>query len=222
MAVVAVDHLGTVRSQDVRRIDLALDSASLSRVRQFGLRIHTRLPLSEGVSALRLAVADPATQRLGSLWVDLETPDRGAPISISGVLVTATLARLVPTVNENSEMMDGLPYVPITRRMFVPGETLSWAAEIYLARDARQDATLTTTIKASDQREMLRRDLQPRSHKEGDGAWRVTEGGPWPAIQPGDTCCASKRTPPVASPSAKFPSRSCSALREDRTDSHLG
>jgi VWFA-related protein len=179
IAEVAVDKLEKIHGHDVRHVDLALDAASLSRVKQQGLRIHARVPLDGDVKTLRVAVSDASTPRVGSLSLDLDAPDfRTAAASMSGVLLTSGRAVLLPTANVDEEFRKSLGGPASTAREFRPGDSLQWLVEIYEKPGAARDVRVTTTIAAADGRLVLTRDerramSEPRN---GRGGVQVTGG----------------------------------------------
>ena len=184
VAAVAVDKLEKIHGHDVRHVDLALDASSLSRMKQQGLRIHSRVPLDGDVRTLRVAVSDASTPRVGSLSIDLDVPDfRKAASSMSGVLLTSGRAALAPTANADEEFRKSLGGPASTGRDFRPGDALQWLVEIYQKSGAARDLRATTTITAGDGRVVFTREerramSEPRNARGGvqvTGGMRLTE-----------------------------------------------
>ncbi len=161
VAVVAIDATGAVRGHEVRHIDLTLDPAALTRVRDAGLRVHARVPLEGDVRAMRIAVADSATPRVGSLSIDLDVPDFDRDeMSMGGLLLTDSCAQQVPTTNADEEFRKILGAPASTRREFQVGEAISWTTEIYQRPGTARDVQVTTLIEGSDRRPVFRREEQ--------------------------------------------------------------
>jgi VWFA-related protein len=184
VAAVAVDKVGKIRGHDVRHVDLGLDPSTLSRVKQAGLRIHSRVPLEGGARTLRVAVSDGSTPRVGSLSLDLDVPDFDkAPVSMSGVLVTDGRATQAPTANVDEEFRKSLGAPASIARDFRAGDALQWLVEIYQKSGAARDMRVTTTITASDGRVVFTREerrpmSEPRNARGGvqvTGGMRLTD-----------------------------------------------
>ena len=73
-AVVAVGPDGGVVGHDVRRAEVDIDDTTRARLLQSGLRLESRVTIAPGTCSLRVSVADAATGRAGSLWMDVSVP----------------------------------------------------------------------------------------------------------------------------------------------------
>ena len=146
VAVLAVDRSGEVKGSDVRRLDLALDAASLARMQKNGLRVQARVPVPAGASALRIALVDPSG-RVGSIWMDVEVPDFSGPsTTMSGLALTHRDAGLSPTANMDMELRTRLGAPASTRRQFTSRDSLFWLADVYPSSESASDLKSTTTI----------------------------------------------------------------------------
>jgi VWFA-related protein len=184
VAAIAIDKVEKVQGHDVRHVDLGLDAPALSRVKQAGLRIHSRVPLDGGAKMLRVAVSDTSTPRVGSLSLDLDVPDfDNAPVSMSGVLLAGTRASQAPTANVDEELRTGLGAPASAARDFAAGDALQWLAEIYQKPGAPRDMRVTTTVTAGDGRVAFTRQerramSEPRNARGGvqvTGGMRLTD-----------------------------------------------
>jgi VWFA-related protein len=160
IAVIAVDRLGKIQGNDVRRVDLAFDPATRDRVLASGLRVQARVRVPKDTCTLRVAVADGASERVGSMWVDLAVPDFDeAAISLSGLLVTDSRAPGVPTANVDEDIRKLLPAPPSTERAFFRNTTIAWMAEVYRKGKTQESVNVATTIVATDGTEVFRREV---------------------------------------------------------------
>ena len=75
-AVIAVGPDGGVLGHDVRRAEVDIDDTTRARLLQSGLHLESRVTLAPGTCTLRVSVADAATGRAGSLWMDVSVPAR--------------------------------------------------------------------------------------------------------------------------------------------------
>jgi hypothetical protein len=103
VAVLAVDAQGIVRGHDVRRLDLSFDTVTQARVVEGGLRLQARVAVAPDAIGIRVAAADAAGPRVGSLWFDLDVPDyERAPLSMSDILLSDSTAGTVLTANADA------------------------------------------------------------------------------------------------------------------------
>ncbi len=189
IAVVAVDRLGKIQGHDVRRVDLAFDPATRDRVLASGLRVQVRVPVPKDACTLRVAAADGASERVGSLWVDVTVPDFDeAAISMSGLLVTDSRAPGAPTANVDEDIRKLLPAPPSTERAYLRDTTIAWMAEVYRKGKTPGSISVTTTIVGADGTEMLRREAlsaEPAPAGPADRV-RVSERTSLEGFLPGD------------------------------------
>jgi hypothetical protein len=189
VAVVAVDKLGKIQGNDVRRVDLAFDQAARDRVRASGLRVQVRVPVPKEKCTLRVAAADGASERVGSLWIDLTVPDFDeASVSMSGLLMTDSQAPGVPTANVDEEIRGILSAPPSTERAFARNTVIAWVAEVYLKGGAQGSVGLATTIVGADRTEMFRREVPGAGPAPAGPAdrIRVSERANLEGFPPGD------------------------------------
>jgi hypothetical protein len=136
-----------------------------------------------------VAAADGASERVGSLWVDVTVPDFDeAPISMSGLLVTDSRAPGVPTANVDEDIRKLLPAPPSTERAYVRDTTIAWMAEVYRKGKTPGSISVTTTIVGADGTEMLRREApyaEPAPAGPADRV-RVSERTSLEGFLPGD------------------------------------
>jgi VWFA-related protein len=178
IAVVAVDKLGKIKGNDVRRVDLAFDRATRDRVLASGLRVQARVPVPKEACTLRVAAADGASERVGSIWVDLSIPDfEEAAISMSGMLLTDSSAPGVPTANVDEELRNLLPAPPSTARAFAPGTVIAWLAEVYRKDKTQAGVNVTTTIVGAGGTEVFRREAPGAEPAPAGPADRVRVSG---------------------------------------------
>jgi len=158
VAILAIDAQGAVRGHDVRRIDLSVDASTRAGIVERGLRAQARVPVAPGVIGIRVAAADGAGPRVGSLWFDLDVPDyERAPLSMSGIVLSDSAAGAVLTANADEELRQALQAPPSTRRAFTPGDSIAWLADIYRAAAGETAIEIVTTIRAAtDGREVFR------------------------------------------------------------------
>lgn len=188
VGIIALDKSDAVKGHDVRHVDLALDPAGLARVQQAGLRVQARVPLDGDVKALRIAIADSGTPRVGSLSVDVAISDfNNDAVSMSGVLLTDARALQVPTTNADEELRKMLGGPVSTRREFQSAEPIGWAAEIYEKAGATRDVRVTTVIEGSDKRLAFRREERhpPSEPRNARGGIQVTGQAGLTDVPPG-------------------------------------
>ena len=132
---------------------------------------------------------------MGSVFYDLDVPDFAATdISMSGVLLTAGSARVIPTMQPDTTVAPALLPGPATsRREFVQSDTLNVFAEVYDNIPAQQThrVDVTTTLVGETGREVFR-STQALAADRGSSASRtknVTLGYatsvPLKAVEPG-------------------------------------
>jgi VWFA-related protein len=189
IAVIAVDNLGKIRGNDVRRVDLAFDQATRERVLASGLRVQARVPVPNDRCTLRVAAADSSRERVGSIWVDVTVPDFGeAAVSMSGLLLTDSRAPGVPTANVDEDIRKLLRAPPSTARAFPRNTTVAWMVEVYRKGKTPGSISLTTTIVGADGTEVFRQlvpDARPGPAGPSDRV-RVSGRTSLESLLPGD------------------------------------
>jgi hypothetical protein len=150
---VAVDMSGKVHASGQKTMDLAIRPESRKAVAANGLRLVTEVMLPPGHYQLRLAAHDPAANRSGSVFWDLEVPDFDKQtVSMGNVLLSAASAGRTPTSLDAPSVRDALGgAAPTSRREFTLEDTLMVYAEIYDNETTRPHTVdLTTTIRTDD------------------------------------------------------------------------
>ncbi len=152
LTYVAIDMAGAVRASGQKTLDLAIRPESRKAVAEHGLRLVTEIQLAPGHYQLRLAAHDPAADRSGSVFWDLDVPDFAkGPMAMSGLLLTAASAGRTPTSHDAPSIRDVLPGPPTSRREFALEDTIAVFAEIYDHETTRPHTVdLSTTIRTDD------------------------------------------------------------------------
>jgi VWFA-related protein len=128
---VAIDPRGGPQQYARQPIDLSVTREGLEAVRRNGVRVLSVMLLKPGRYQLRAAVVT-SSGRTGSVIRDLEIPDYGtAPLAMSAVSLTSTLARQVTTASR-IDLLRSLLEGPLTAsREFSRREELVAYAEVY-------------------------------------------------------------------------------------------
>jgi VWFA-related protein len=146
----STDLDGKARGTSRHAIDLTLKPDTLARAKERGLRVVSQVDLPPGRYQLRVAVGEEGG-RSGSVIYDLEVPDfYKAPLTMSGVALTAASSALTPTVLPKNPLADFLPAPPMTAREFERNDELALFAEFYenAAGSPPHKLDITTTIRA--------------------------------------------------------------------------
>jgi VWFA-related protein len=132
-----------------QQLELTLRPDTYKRAQQAGLRLNQRIPLAPGRYQLRIGVRENGTGAVGTVFYDVLVPDFAkAPLSMSGILMTAGSSQLVPTlVADKVPGPELLPGPATSRRAFVQGDTLAIYAEIYDNISTRQAHSLETVTR---------------------------------------------------------------------------
>jgi VWFA-related protein len=149
---VALDMSGKVHASGQKTMDLAIRPESRKAVAANGLRLVTEVMLLPGHYQLRLAAHDPAANRSGSVFWDLDVPDFDKQtVSMGNLLLSAASAGRTPTSLDAPSVRDVLPGPPTSRREFTLEDTIAVYAEIYDNETTRSHTVdLTTTIRTDD------------------------------------------------------------------------
>jgi VWFA-related protein len=127
----AVDTNGKVFPGDRHTVNLTLKPDTLERVKARGVRVLSQMALPPGRYQLRVAAGN-ATGKVGSVLYDLEVPDfYKAPLTMSGLALTAASASQTATLKPKDPLGDVLPGPPTTAREFARGDELRLFAEFY-------------------------------------------------------------------------------------------
>jgi hypothetical protein len=112
-------------------VNLTLKPDTLERVKARGVRVLSQMALPPGRYQLRVAAGN-ATGKVGSVLYDLEVPDfYKAPLTMSGLALTAASASQTATLKPKDPLGDVLPGPPTTAREFARGDELRLFAEFY-------------------------------------------------------------------------------------------
>ena len=129
-------------------MNLMLRPETMLRVKAAGVRANPRIELAPGRYQLRIGAREEASDRLGSVFYDLQVPDFSKdPLMISGVLLAAPSAEQTPTAQKDPVVEKLLPGAPTSRREFLRTDTLSLYAEIYDNSSSRQPRQIDTTVR---------------------------------------------------------------------------
>jgi hypothetical protein len=133
-------------------VDLTLRPDTYQRVRAVGLRLNPRVSLAPGRYQVRLGVRESGAGALGSVFYDLQVPDFSKePLMISGLLLTAPSAQVVPTAQADPVVAKMLPGPATSRREFAQSDTLSVLAEIYDNISSQQPRQIDTSVRLMDE-----------------------------------------------------------------------
>jgi hypothetical protein len=189
VAFTATDRDGKVRGTSAHAVDITLKPDTLARMKERGLRVVTQLDLPPGRYQLRVAVGEEGG-RSGSVLYDLEVPDfYRAPLTMSGVALTAASARLTPTVLPKNPLADFLPAPATTAREFSRDDELALFAEFYEnAPGAPPHGLDITTTLRDDTGRILTQNTDERSSTElkgQQGGYGFTARIPLRTLEPG-------------------------------------
>ena len=127
----AVDINGKVFPGDVHTVNLALKPDTFERVKARGVRVLSQIALPPGRYQVRVAAGN-ASGKVGSVLYDLDVPDfYRAPLTMSGVAVTASSALQTATIKPKDPLGDVLPGPLTTAREFARGDEVQLFAEFY-------------------------------------------------------------------------------------------
>jgi VWFA-related protein len=186
---IAVDDKGKTHSGDRNTINLSLKPDTYARVKANGFRVISQIDIPPGRYQLRVAAAESGG-KAGSVLYDLEVPDfYKAPLTMSGLAVTAASAGQTPTARSKDPLRDFLPGPPIATREFQRGDTLALFAEVYenAAGETAHKLDITTTVRSNDGRVVLQNQEERSSTelKGGRGGYGFTMRIPLADFAPG-------------------------------------
>jgi hypothetical protein len=188
MSYSAVNKQGKVAGGKRDSVDLALRPETHARVQEAGVRVQTSLELPPGAYQLRV-VARQSDGRIGSVHYDLLVPDFAKePLSISGILLSAASASVVPTVGAIPELGDAIKAPPTTVRTFSNRDELLLLAEVYDNQGTvGHSVDITTSLKAEG-RVRVFSNSETRSSRElggASGGFGYTNRVPLKGLEPG-------------------------------------
>jgi VWFA-related protein len=185
-----IDQNGNTRNGKRSRVPLALKPDAYEGTRTIGLRALSSLDLPPGRYQIRIAVGEDGSQRSGTVLYDLEIPDfANAPISMSGVLLSAASAGRMLTIGSEGVLEPLLPGATTATREFVRGDTIGLYAEVYenAPNATPHTVDLKTTVRGEDGRVVFQTS-EARSSTEpqgGRGGYRYTVKIPLTDMAPG-------------------------------------
>ena len=166
----AVDSKGKMFPGERNTVNLALKPDTLARVKARGFRVISQIDLPPGRYQLRVAAAESGGTA-GSVLYDLDVPDfHKAPLTMSGLAITAASAAQTPTARSKDPLRDFLPAPPLAARAFERGDELALFAEIYenAPGAGEHKVDITTTVRATEGRVVLQ-SQEERSSSELQG-----------------------------------------------------
>jgi VWFA-related protein len=181
--------LGGTRSE----VALKLRPQNYQLVKAFGLRLNPRINLQPGRYQVRIGVREAGGGDVGTVFYDLDVPDFSKnDLAISGILLTAATAQLIPTPQPDEILTKELLPLPATsRREFIQGDTLALFTEIYdnMAPNKPHKVDITTRLTAEDGREVFKneeaRDSSELKATQKGGGFGHTAQIPLKDVTPG-------------------------------------
>ncbi|MBE3072449.1 MAG: VWA domain-containing protein, partial [Acidobacteria bacterium] len=169
--IVAIDAQGKSKNGSRRELLLTLRPETRAIVAEAGVRFMDRFDLPPGRYRLRVVAGATAPGVVGSVNYDLDIPSYATePFSMSGLVLTSSLAGRIPSVNMDEQIGRMLPGPPTTLREFSPNEELTLLAEVYDNQGATpHKVDITTTVQSDDGR-VLFNNAEERSTAELGGA----------------------------------------------------
>ncbi len=149
LSVLALNYDGEVVDGETQNFDLNLRPQTWEMVRNYGVRIHTRLDLPAGARyQLRVGAHDAVGSSSGVVPFDVEIPDyKETQLTLSGLVVTSNSAALTPTPQPDAELAAFFPTPPSANRSFVPQETLGVFVEAYAREASRRRLEFAATVR---------------------------------------------------------------------------
>jgi VWFA-related protein len=190
IAVIATDAAGRVKNSLTRTLTMPLRPESYQQVKTSGIRAVESLELPPGRYRLRIAAQDSNSLRVGTVHYDLDVPDfETLPLSMSGLLLTSSLAGVVPTApgEQLDRLRKVLPGPPSVARVFRAGEVLALVADIYDRQIAAHTVDIITTVRSVEGRECVRLEDHRTSAEFAahTGAFRYAPTIPLKGLAPG-------------------------------------
>jgi len=189
LSVAAIDKIGKTRGGERAMVDMPLSEKMRSFVAQAGMVFQVRLSLPPGQYQLRIAGRDVGSERVGSVHYELEVPDFGAaPLTMSGLVLTAEEAGQVPSPRPDVDLKQALPGSPITTREFAASDELTVFAEVYDNKASQLHTVRLTTSILADNGLVLGTQNDDRSTSElgaGRGGFGYAQKVPLRGLSPG-------------------------------------
>ena len=147
LSLFGINEQGKAQQGVRTTIDLTLRPETAERVKAVGVRSNPRIVLPPGRYQLRIGAREALGGQSGTVFYDLQVPDfTKDPVMISGLLLTAATAQLVPTPQPDATVAKLLPGPATSRREFVQNDILGMLAEIYDNSTSQQPRALDVTV----------------------------------------------------------------------------
>ena len=171
LAIVTVDQSGKTAGTS-QKVQLDLKPRSRQLVEATGFRVLSALDIPPGRYQIRIAGRALNADTSGSVFYDLDVPEFGKqPLALSGLVLTSSFARLVPTAGAIPLLKDALPGPPTATRVFYAFDTLALFAEIYDGETTPHTLDVVTSLVAGDGTAAYRSaDERSTSARRGDAA----------------------------------------------------
>lgn len=163
----AMTSEGTTTPGRFHVLTLNLTAESRDEVARTGLRIIERLQLSRGRHRVRFAVHQP-NGKTGTVVADVEVPDDGRLLVMSGVVIGSQAASADRTLLGDARMRSILATEPTALRRFARNDIVTAFAEVYT--DTRRTADglqVTATVTAPEGQPVLAPSVSSASEQPG-------------------------------------------------------
>lgn len=170
LTLATMNSRGEAGASEHSVVRMPLEAESYAKVAGGGIRIVRSFALKPGRYQLRIGAMDRASKRTGVIHCDLDVPDfRSLSFSMSGLLITSSLAGMVPTAPGGplEELQKRLPGPPTLSREFRAGEELALYAEVYDRESAPHDVAIVTTVLGENGRDFYRYDTSVGMNSQG-------------------------------------------------------
>jgi VWFA-related protein len=151
IVVVPYDPGGTVHEGVRDKVTMTPRPQTRDIIVARGVRVLRRLELKSGRYQLRVGAREAGAGKTGSVVLDLDVPDFAkGPLTMSGLLLTARSAELVPTPRPDELLKGIVPGPPTVSRDFSRDDELTVFAEIYDNLRPGHRVAIKTTATADD------------------------------------------------------------------------
>jgi hypothetical protein len=129
-------------------MDLTLRPETAERVKAVGVRANPRLVMAPGRYQIRVGVRETLNGQAGTVFYDLQVPDfTKDPLMMSGLLLTAASAQLMPTPQPDPAVAKLLPGPATSRREFGRNDMLALLTEIYDNNSSQQPRAIDVSVR---------------------------------------------------------------------------
>jgi VWFA-related protein len=129
-------------------MDLTLRPETAERVKAVGVRANPRLVMAPGRYQIRVGVRETLNGQTGTVFYDLQVPDfTKEPLMMSGLLLTAASAQLMPTPQPDPGVAKLLPGPATSRREFSRNDALALLTEIYDNNSSQQPRAIDVAVR---------------------------------------------------------------------------